>query len=208
MLDVKLIGDIHGRIFAVKEAYNQFPNSLIIQLGDFGFRDTYRYLENYDPKRLKIIHGNHDEIGELVNYKHFLGRYGIIDLPGELKAFFISGAWSIDKASRTPGLDWWPEEELSLEEQEECFEFYKENYDKIDILLTHDAPNDIQKILVGEGRSLFGGFYPNSTGKFLQRIWEHKQPERWYFGHWHQSWNRQLGNTLFRCVDIDEVVTI
>ena len=58
-----LIGDIHGDLDAVKATYTENADALIIQMGDFGFKDTYSGLSHYDSNRLKILGGNHDEYG-------------------------------------------------------------------------------------------------------------------------------------------------
>jgi hypothetical protein len=54
---------------------------------------------------------------------------------------YIGGALSIDKAHRTEGLNWWVDEELSIQEMNSIFDKYIK--EKPDIMVTHDCPEEI-----------------------------------------------------------------
>lgn len=140
-MKLRLIGDVHQNYDELVKLQKGADYS--ITLGDIGF-DYRRLTELYatkfiDPLRHRMFHGNHDNIPLLKKMPppYFLPRWGKLKL-GKYKIFYISGGWSIDYKSRTPGLDWFPDEELFLDE----FALAKEEYIQFqpDILLTHEGP--------------------------------------------------------------------
>lgn len=204
-----IIGDLHGDYHAYRqilESYN--PESYAIQIGDYGVgfhpvtdEEFLRVQKTY-PRSFFFL-GNHDNIEIVKNYPGFLGKYGFIP-ESQNKIGFISGACSSDKQYRTPGLNWWPTEELSLIEMNDCFNYFK-NQTRPKIMLSHDCPEFLLHYL-----------YPsqskneNKTNLFLNKIYELLKPSLWIFGHHHVDKIIVYDNTVFRCLNIKsrEVITI
>ena len=61
--------------------------------------------------------GNHDNYDTIPNYPHYLGDCGFHTLNGT-EFFYLRGAYSIDRDSRTIGVDWWAQEEIPIEKGE------------------------------------------------------------------------------------------
>ncbi len=215
---VRIIGDCHGAIGSKDRKGPSYLNLLegvpySIQIGDLGF--DYRLLEKYggeggvcDAAHHKFLAGNHDNFTWLSKYplKNDLGRFGARNLGG-LDFFFVAGAYSVDKAYRHPGLDWWPEEELDVVERQACKEAYIAAKPKL--MITHDAPREICFRMIESGLGIKSiGFNHNTTTDLLQELYEIHQPDLWIYGHWHSDFRRKEGNTQFVCLDILEYMDI
>lgn len=210
---ITLIGDLHGNLSAYDKIVRIHEHTL--QVGDFGLSNAWNKLlySDIDPDKHKIIGGNHDDWNWLTQGKpaHYLGRYGFTEL-NTAKFFFVSGGYSIDQWRRTSGflrgdnISWYWNEEASLEEMINCLDSYK--YIKPDIVISHDCPVDVSNI-IGSPTNLMrvGGLPANFTSKtqeLLQLMFDFHQPDRWFFGHYHKSFNKVINGCKFRCLDIEE----
>ena len=199
MAKLRLIGDVHGDHRAINQALQSCHHyDLTIQIGDFGAGfGAEAYLPFVDSNKFKVLHGNHDDPSVLARYPHNLGRFGILEFAGK-KIFYVAGAWSIDQEYRTPGLSWWPNEELSFEESEECLKLYENNCQDIDLIISHDGPPNFTQLIKG--------VFPieTHTGRLLWEIYKTHSPPQWFFGHWHKSCGGKIGDTNFRCLNINE----
>ncbi len=188
-----IIGDVHGKTASyqkiIEETY--LPT---IQIGDFGFKSQHNWhLNNVDNSSHKILFGNHDDYNFL-GYPHSLGDYKQIG-----SAFFIRGAFSIDKHLRTEGIDWFPNEELSYWQMQMAIDEYEKN--KPSIVISHDCPQSIRK-------SQFNILNKSITSNGLQIMLEAHRPDIWIFGHHHRSKNIVVGRTRFICLAELETVQI
>lgn len=205
-MEITLIGDVHSNYVKYLEIIKTAEYSL--QLGDFGY--SYSVLSGVDHTRHEILAGNHDNYSLIKSgqYKHFLLDYGYYFN----SIFYIRGGFSINKNSPSTriGVDWFPEEELSSEQMEKCFEFYKKI--KPQIVVSHEAPRDIANQVGSPDILRDFGFNPDTfttrTSEFLQRCFVEHQPGRWYFGHYHKSWKHFYCMTLFRCLAPLETVIV
>lgn len=69
----------------------------------------------------------------------------------EGKTFFVmGGGYSIDKAWRTPGLSWWPQEQPTMKEYDEGIRNLKDVDYKVDYILSHTCPGKIARQLVSQ----------------------------------------------------------
>ena len=104
------IGDAHGKY----DRYLQIAGErdYTVQIGDLGFR--YGCLDSLDPEHHKLVGGNHENYDTISNYPHYLGDCGFHTLDGT-EFFYLRGAYSIDRDSRTIGVDWWAQEEIPIE---------------------------------------------------------------------------------------------
>ena len=90
---------------------------------------------------------------------------------------------------RVKGASWWPQELPEQAEYEEGWENLRRHDMKVDYVLTHCAPLEIQRKLVP---LLHNGLYPeNDLTEFLQQVSEQVSFGGWYFGHYHTE--RKMG---------------
>ena len=102
----------------------------------------------------------------------------------------MGGANSIDKEYRTPGFDWFPEEEITQADLDNC----PDENTKIDIVISHTVPNSIfnrMNLLRERESSTFA----------LELIHKTYRPELWYFGHFHQYYEMYSDTTKFIGLD-------
>lgn len=196
-----LIGDIHGDIRRYAKLVRRYPST--IQVGDFGVGfvgDPHhvrisKLLEMYERdglhKQHRFLRGNHDNPDLCRRSKLYLGEWGFLP---EQSLFYVSGAFSVDRVWRSPGLDWWADEELSQDQFDAALEAYKQH--KPRFVVTHDCPVSIYQFLCAGGTINI-----NRTSHNLQLMFDAHQPEKWYFGHHHQSKDLHTDTTLFRCLD-------
>jgi len=127
-------------------------------------------------------------------YPHFLGDYGYTSL-NRVEFFYYRGAYSIDRQYRTVGIDWWEDEQVSIDQFMKARELYRQVKPKL--VITHDCPQNIAIQMLNPGDRV----YENTTGWALQELLNIHEPELWIFGHWHRSRTIQYGNTKFICLD-------
>jgi hypothetical protein len=178
---VRYIGDIHGKIDRYLPLIQGVDS---IQVGDFGmgFIPTPEL-----PARARFIRGNHDSPEICRQHPNWIADGTIED-----DTMFIGGAWSIDRAYRTEGVSWWPDEELSISELDRMIDMAIAMRPRI--MVTHDCPTDAVYHLFNA--------HPISTRtqQALNAIWQLAPPEIWLFGHWHQSRDQVINGTRFICL--------
>lgn len=197
---ITIIGDVHGKYDRYHKLIRQtdyYPYT--VQLGDFGFK--YETLNNVDSTKHLIIPGNHDNYNMCYRYPHFLGDYGYTKLNG-VEFFYYRGAYSVDRQYRTIGIDWWEDEQVSIDQFMKARELYRNI--KPRLVITHDCPQNIAAKMLNPGNRI----YENMTGWALQELLNIHEPKYWFFGHWHNSKNIKYGNTNFMCLDELETYTI
>lgn len=194
-----IVGDIHGKIREFDTLCDKFPKEdLIIQLGDFGFGFFRGYELEFVkrfPDNMKFITGNHDDPALAQANPNYLGKYGYLS---DHKAFYLGGAFSVDRDWRTPGISWWPDEELSQDELLKAIEEYIKC--KPEIVLTHDCPSSVMEPFC-ELRSFKMECGTSRTAKALDHMFNAHQPKAWYFGHHHISKTIEVKGTVFRCLN-------
>lgn len=186
-----LIGDVHAKWYLLAKLLHLCnKEDVIIQVGDFGIGFGYNIDKDLLPKNFKFFPGNHDKKTECQEYSNYMGAFGYDE---SIKAFFVGGAFSIDKYRRTEDVSWWSNEELNYTEAEQCLELYSNI--KPDLVLSHDCPFVQRKLLLNHvsdesNRSSF-------TVKLLDEMLEIHQPKVWVHGHLHIQETNKIGNTLF-----------
>lgn len=204
----RLIGDIHGHWYNYELLTRNIEHNSI-QVGDFGvgFNGPYwhdRANEHHASGQHRFIRGNHDD-PELC--KRDMVGY-IPDGTVQNDVMFVGGAWSIDYQWRTPGVDWWRDEECSVREFDQIIDTY--NVVRPRVLVTHDCPSLVAyQMFIKSGQSLGGRtLHLTRTGEALQTMFEMHQPEAWYFGHWHATKRMEIGGTTFQCLGIDDYIDV
>ena len=190
---ITVIGDVHGKYKEYHEIIREVDRCpYTLQLGDFGFK--YESLKNVDSTRHLILPGNHDNYNDCYNYSHFLGDYGYTSL-NRVEFFYYRGAYSIDRGDRTVGINWWENEQVSIDQFMKARELYR--IVKPRIVISHDCPDSISYQLLKPHQRK----YENLTGWALQELLNIHQPNLWIFGHYHNARTIQYGNTKFVCLD-------
>ena len=91
------------------------------------------------------------------------------------------------KMYRVKGVSWWEEEMPSEKEFSHALETLSKHDFKVDYIITHDCPTDVQKIVVEnyveEKRK--HEYKPDELTDFFQTIWKKCEFEKWFFGHYH-----------------------
>jgi len=185
------IGDIHGRFTYYLELIKNITHCPTIQVGDFGL-GFGRYNE---PIKIEgnhwFIRGNHDNPDFCRRHPNYLGDYGYRK---DLDVFFVSGAYSIDKACRIEGSTWWREEEITYREfQKKVIPLYLKIRPKI--VVTHDAPISVLTEMFP-----IQNFANYRTNQALQVMFDGWQPDMWVFGHHHINKQVRMNGTLFVCL--------
>ena len=177
------LGDVHNNIRHCINVANQNPDATIIQVGDLGigspqsnqtFWSTAAELNKILPANFRFFVGNHDCRTEAKKTPHCLSDYG----EAYNRFFFVSGADSIDRASRIEGLSWWADEELSIVQANDCLDKWKES--KLNILVSHDCPQSF-----AEGFMLI--YDKTLTRSLLQEMIDVRKPKMVIFGHHHNT---------------------
>lgn len=181
---MRFIGDIHANFAWYQNAIKDCGES--IQLGDFGigFESNENPIPVVDQSH-GFIRGNHDDPAKCRAHGNWIpdGYYDQY-----LDIFFIGGAYSTDKHLRTPGVDWWSDEQLSKEEFGKHFRAYRDYKPKY--VVSHDCPASILPVR-----------YYDFTKTLLDELFKEHQPKLWIFGHHHRSWLTQKDSTTFLCVN-------
>ena len=195
------MGDVHGNFGEVNKVINGNRKiKRIFQCGDFGYwprehgttylnsRGKIKYYDQYCLFNKDVIvdwcDGNHEDHHAIIEsgYKpdmknpntiyHKRGDY--ITLPDGRNILFMGGAYSIDKAHRVPGRDWFPEETIT---QKEIWDLPDV---RIDIVISHTAPNEF--VIRNDMKFTF----PHDPSRdALSYILNKYKPSQWYFGHFH-----------------------
>lgn len=210
---IRFIGDVHGKYEPYKKliAAGQ-PKS--IQVGDMGV--GFRKMQGPNtgaeygnpPHYLMVegghrfIRGNHDNPASCRKHSQWIADGHI-----ENNIMFIGGAISVDRQWRVKDYSYWEDEELSVPELDALVEKYLEV--KPEIMVTHDAPEDIAEIVMVDqlgitgfyrGQKLDPEFKSNSRIAF-QRMLSGHSPKLWIFGHWHHSFDKEIRGTRFLCLN-------
>jgi len=226
-------GDIHGEIDVIPNFLknNDLKNCAIIVAGDFGigFDDVIKEDKrmNYLNDRLKkfnstvfVVRGNHDDPnyfnGELdVNkeYVKLVKDYTILQING-WDILCVGGATSIDRTNRKryilgKGRDWWKDEVFVYDENK------IDALQNVDFIITHTAPHFAYPYVKtgldywkNRDVHLNGDLDKerNDVTNFYIRLVENGHKiTRWYYGHFHMSKTFPWDDTIFTCLNINEI---
>lgn len=215
-MNIRICGDVHSKqdsyINLVKDCDYSF------QLGDMGF--NYDKLKVLDPWKHKVLYGNHDRVivdkyDEVIREDdRFLTNYGIFSLDHMLNResfintkmktnipdiFYSRGEHSIDKAYRTPGLDWFEDEQLTYYKMLSAIECYAVNKPKI--VISHGCPASIIPYVANPAFAHLN-IKPSATAVMLEEMYRMHKPDFWFFGHHHRDKVMRPNNdTYFFCID-------
>lgn len=203
------VGDVHGWYAVFERLHTRHHlTTPVIQVGDLGFT---RKIRTDWPKGLGFdtyaIAGNHEnhrwleqftEVTEVAERLFFVPRGTVMELEGH-RIGFMGGAESVDVAYRTPGVDWWPGERITEEEQQRLFNLQH----PLDLLVTHSPPSEVIPLVVGLiDRKSWGlpADWQDISSQRIQQLWEHHNRIPLVCGHLHSG--KQVGTC--RVLGIDE----
>ena len=207
-----ITGDTHANFRRIKDfvlRHQTTYDDVMIILGDAGFNfhadfrdESRKYFMEGLTITLFCIHGNHERRpGTIPTYQEKVWNGGkvyyepeyphilfaqdgeVYDFDG-MKAIVIGGAYSVDKAYRTPGISWWPDEQPSDEIKQYVEKQLEKHNWNIDLVLTHTAPlkyEPVEVFLSGIDQSSVD----KSTEQWLDQIEDRLTYKHWYLGHYH-----------------------
>lgn len=210
---IYITGDTHAMIDWEKLNTREFPeqkdltrDDYVIVLGDFGGvwdgdkQDKY-ILKTYGQRNFTTLfidgnHENHDlldsypveewnggKIHRISDNVIHLMRGQVFTIEG-MKIFTMGGAESTDKEWRREGESWWAREMPSKEEYEEAVANLEKCGGRVDLILTHCAPEATVLSLNMHGvysRS------KNELTSFLDTLAQTINYNHWFFGHYHND---------------------
>ena len=200
----------------------------------FGFDKPAYYEQIYNAVagRLKkannwivFVRGNHDNPAyfeeERINHLRWktVPDYSVVSAAGH-HLLCVGGAISIDRYERIKENSrhnykhisyYWPDEAPKFKPEE--IESISQDM-KIDVVITHTAPSFCE-LNTHLGLELWAEWDPtliedvtrerNTMDQIYRSIKGHGHPViRWFYGHYHQSWNGIIDNTQFSMLDIME----
>jgi hypothetical protein len=200
-----LQGDIHGSWYAHLKSIERSErlNLPHLHLGDINMgANAYDYLQDFDTRKVMCLRGNHEEHDLAIADAHFLSSYGVIRFKS-WTAFYLSGAYSIDKSERESGVSWHHNEELTFLELMLATKLYASV--KPDVIFSHEAPAGIPAQMGIKGMKFDIPFAINSpTSQALAIMHTLHKPKHHWFGHWHQNVIKPIDGCVFRCLDINQ----
>ena len=191
-----LIGDIHGSFVTLKHILRDIPQgSTVVQVGDFGFWPHTR--SHWDAagidRKVYFIDGNHDyhpafreikQVSELWPNAFFIPRSTVMEIEGK-RVLFLGGAASVDKAWRHSGIDWFPDETITLADVDRI-----DHDQKIDVMITHTPPQSA--IDANFDPMVLVNFFELSptwrdpSAQIVQSLWDHFGNPPLICGHMHR----------------------
>lgn len=198
MSKITIIGDVHGKTDQYQKMLRQrYEGQRTIQIGDMGIGFSGVGLHELSSNH-QWFRGNHDDPAKCRKYSSYLGDWGF--LPND-SLFYVAGAFSIDRAYRTPMVSWWPDEELSYQELDAALDLYIQS--KPRFVISHEAPSSAARWLL---TMIAHGFRPEKivttrTGQAMERMLDFHKPEKWIFGHYHVDKTFTFKETEFTCVN-------
>ena len=205
-----ITGDTHGfndidKLVLNKTLASLSENDYLLITGDFGGvwdggmhdEDILDYYSK-KPYTTLFIDGNHENFDLLnscpvemwnggkihrVTDKVFHLMRGQVFNIEDRSIFTFGGGLSIDKACRTIGISWWPEEEPSEEECAEAMENLEKNGFLVDYIVTHAAPESIVRNEINNAHRLL--CLDCKAEMFLDKVLEKAVYRHWYCGHYH-----------------------
>lgn len=205
---VIIAGDWHSNtpwaVHVVEEASYRLPADkpkIILQLGDFGvwygsWGDMYLNELTKACRDLGVeiwfIDGNHEAFPRL--RKEFRGERGteIVWLERGSRWVWhgrtwmaLGGATSLDKDVRTENADWFPDEELTLED---CLKACEGG--KAEVMITHDCPSAVVHTFPEFGFPAHEKNRAEQHSRKLQSVVNNVQPEYLMHGHLHILYQR------------------
>ncbi len=201
---VLITGDVHGMFGHLNSLINKKRNDLeaVVCLGDFGYwpRAGVFTPDSVKPGGVPLywLDGNHEDFDALRAFRaehgdevspgvRYVPRGTVLELGG-FRCLFIGGAESIDRASRTLGWSWFPDESISQADLGRALDAVRDS-GGVDAVFSHTCPREFG--VLGERYDKAG----DPSRAALSELLAVARPKLWYFGHWHVRRGGQYGAT-------------
>ena len=184
---IAFIGDVHRAFDRLTRLVEELPAGVgtIVKVGDLGLRPsdlspTAAGLRLSRP--VYFIGGNHDyepwfrgvhAPTELTPNLIYVPRGAVLELDGRRIGFLGGGDSVIDRAMRSEGVDWWPEERVTAAEVARF-----SGGTRVDILVAHTPPAPVYPIF---------GYPPDPSACQVERAWEMLGRPAVVCGHLHHA---------------------
>lgn len=234
------LGRYAARKLNLKQESIFTKEDVLIILGDFGFlwkqqqnqweSDMIGKLNKKLAFSIAFLDGNHEnfdklsELKEVAKYGSTVGQVaknvshlkrGHIYKINSKKLFVMGGGNSCDKGHRTIGIDWWPEELVSLKEKDLAIKNLQDNNYEVDYALTHVAPRNIVSELFPDFEvdpDKYLKFY-DPVEIFLQKLQPQIKYSKWFCGHYHADkisaeHNLQVLYQSIYCTEIKSILPL
>lgn len=210
-------GDLHGgfdgeKLLTWDEGERLTRGDYLIVAGDFGYPWDYSEEECFEiaelergPYTVLFVDGNHERFDHWDDRPREAWRGGQIQRMsdtspirrlcrgevfelGGAKIFCMGGATSVDRATRTPFFDWFPQELPGEDEFEHAREVLNGHNWTVDYVITHACAQNIAPKALWPA---YGWQTPQSDRltMFLNEVEERLTYKKWYFGHFHRDRN-------------------
>ena len=208
---ILVTGDTHGEQARMKYYMDQCgaadwtEDDYLIVCGDFGYLfaddlSEHAFLDDLAGQRWQIlfVDGNHENFPAIFrcpeekwhggrvhrirqNIRHLM-RGQVFEIEG--KTFFtMGGAYSIDRALRKEGFDWWEQWELPTQaEYAEAGRNLAAHDHRVDYILSHTCPQELIYLM-----SKSPNVHDAELTAFLSKVSRETEFSHWYFGHWHEE---------------------
>lgn len=238
---ILLMGDVHGEWSKIKHQIKtkNISKCVIIQIGDFGLgfknkthenkqlNDLNDFLKSRDIF-LHVFRGNHDDPEYFSNFKEIksnillLPDFTVINIDN-LNILIIGGGVSVDRKIRQEndlinGTKTWFENEVVNYKK---INDIKINYDEIDYILSHTAPNNFVQIMTGQyvlNPMFLFNFSLNDETLMKDCSDEQIELEKivskcknlsgLFCGHFHVNHTEYINNIKHRVVDVHEIIEL
>lgn len=214
---ILLAGDWHGNrdwalnvIKRVPELLSGEQTRLIVHLGDFGIWpgiEGRRYLDSVSAvldlvnAHLWFVDGNHEDHPQLAQMARSTApggrvpvRPNIHHLPRGYRWYWHGRTWlacgggvSLDRAGRTEGLDWWPDEEITSGQESALVAG-----GHADVIVSHDCPSSVAHTFPRPPPEWAPADLARNEAhrERLQRIVAAVRPSHLIHGHLHRAYQR------------------
>ena len=228
-------GEFKELVWTLTERY-KIKDSVVIIAGDcgFGFESPKHYEILYNGKlhdRLKrnnililCVRGNHDDPeyfggSHTISYEFLkcIPDYTVLRYAGK-SILCVGGAVSVDQDWRitensiqeklgTSKRVWWPAE-IPTELGDSGIQKLPGH---VYAVISHECPISMLPVLTrGTDGVITEDLFESilESREFLEKILWRTKPTRWYYGHHHKSYSGNSGTTLWRGLDIMEVIRV
>ena len=199
-MKILVVGDTHGKKFILMDYIgiaHKMGIDTVVQVGDFGCHLSLEQINAYCEDKnvnLHFLPGNHEhwnimdmEYPDRIFY-HPIGDSATFD---GVTCKFVGGATSVDRNFRTPGYDWFPEEEL-------LFSMGDTIEGEATIMFSHDCPSLVDippQAFMPDAEYIFGE-------KVMHRAAQHRdvlasvtnvvKPQLLIHGHYHHGYEGEF----------------
>lgn len=214
---IVFIGDLHGNVQRLEYLDKVVePGVPFFQVGDLGWWESEKpHFEAWGRKakrKLYWVRGNHEDMRMFPVYSaepvelcenivYVPGGY-VLELDGK-RIGCLGGGASVDKAWRTPGRDWFFEENILLEEEERAMA-----WGHVDLMVTHAPPQHvIERHFPRENLVRYWGLdysWTDQNAVIVGKVWANSGRPPIICGHMHKA----VADDNVRILDINEAVVL